>query len=455
MENLTLIEIINAVQGSYGYPAQEIVSSICTDTRELDSSKKCLFVALKGENFDGHNFVEQALSQGAVAAITNRPILGSKCIIVDDTRKALLDIASYYRNKFDIELIGITGSVGKTTTKEMVSLVLESEFSTLKTLGNLNNEIGLPKTLFRLENTHKCGVLEMGMSDFGEISRLSMCARPTISIITNIGYSHIENLGSVEGILKAKMEILDGMDYSSPIILNGDDKLLYDKGLELRNSRNITFYGIQNKKCDYYASNIKTSGFETEFDINYDNKVVKAKLNCIGSHNVLNAVAAFVTGKLLNISDEVIVSSLLGFKPDNLRQNIVQKGEQLLIIDCYNASPDSMKSALAVLSEINPENNGRRIAVLGDMFELGSKAKQLHKKVGTYVKNSKAEILVCVGENAINIKNGFDNEKSVHFEDKNDAISYLKEILQKDDVVLFKASRGMKFEEIIDGLYKD
>ena len=224
MEDLTLYEIIKAVEGSYGYPSTEIISSVSTDTRKI--TKGCVFIALRGDKFDGHDFAKQAMELGATAVITERPVEGARCIIVDNTKKALADLAGYYRSRFSPVLVGITGSVGKTTTKEMTALVLSGKYMTLKTEGNFNNEIGLPHTLLKLCSEHEAAVIEMGMSDFGEISLLSQISRPTIAVITNIGYSHIENLGSREGILKAKLEILDGTSHDAPLILNGDDDML-------------------------------------------------------------------------------------------------------------------------------------------------------------------------------------------------------------------------------------
>ncbi len=447
MKNLTLYEIINAVHGSYGYPSNEVfISEVSTDTRDIKENS--LFVALKGDNFDGHNFVLEAMEKGAVAAITEKHIEGGRCIVVDDTKKALMAVASFYRKKFEIPVVAITGSVGKTTTKDMISLVLESEFNTLKTKGNLNNEIGLPRTLLSLESEHKAAVIEMGMSNFGEISALSLCANPNICVITNIGYSHIENLGSQKGILKAKFEIIDGMSYNSPIILNGDDKLLFEKGNSLKATKNVIFYGVTNKKCDVLATNIERDGDCTKFVIKYGEKNVKVTLNVPGKHNVYNALAAFCVGDILGIDENKIAQSLGGYVGENLRQNIKEVGGLTLIVDCYNASPTSMQSALSVLSQKYCE--GRKIAVLGDMFELGNMAKTLHKKVGGYVKSAKIDKLICVGENAKLIGEKSALKDVSYFEDKSLCAEYINKFVKKGDLILFKASRGMKFEEIIE-----
>lgn len=453
MEDLTLYEIVKAVEGSYGYPSTEIISSVSTDTRKI--TKGCVFIALRGDKFDGHDFVKQAIELGAVAAITEKPVEGVKCIIVDNTKKALADLARYYRSRFNPILVGVTGSVGKTTTKEMIALVLSGKYLTLKTEGNFNNEIGLPHTLLNLTSEHEAAVIEMGMSDFGEISMLSQISRPSIAVITNIGYSHIENLGSREGILKAKLEIIDGTSHDAPLILNGDDDMLANLKDEV--NRDIVFYGINNPNVDVRATDVEVKDGVTTFVITYWGKTISAKLNCVGIHNVLNALAAFSVGIMAEIEPEKIVEKLAEFIPSGLRQSIVKKGEQTIIIDCYNAAPDSMKASLAILSELSPMPGGRRIAVLGDMLELGSMSQKLHEQVGEYVFNSKTDILVCYGNDSKYIAEkakelGLLNSR--FFSDKSETVSYLKEIIKKNDLLLFKASRGIKLEEVIEEIYK-
>ncbi len=453
MEDLTLYEIIKAVEGSYGYPSTEIISSVSTDTRKI--TKGCVFIALRGDKFDGHDFAKQAIELGATAVITEKPVEGVRCIIVDNTKKALADLAGYYRSRFNPVLVGITGSVGKTTTKEMTALVLSGKYMTLKTEGNFNNEIGLPHTLLKLSSEHEAAVIEMGMSDFGEISLLSQISRPSIAVITNIGYSHIENLGSREGILKAKLEILDGTSHDAPLILNGDDDMLSKLKDEL--NRDIVYYGIENPNVDVRATEIETNDGITTFVINYWGKKINAKLNCFGIHNVLDSLAAFSVGIMAEIEPEQIVASLAQFIPSGLRQSIVKKGEQTVIIDCYNAAPDSIKASLAILSELTPMPGGRRIAVLGDMLELGSMSQKLHEEVGTYVIDSKTDILVCYGSDSKYIAEKakeIGNINSKYFSDKSEIVSYLKETIRKNDLLLFKASRGLKLEEIIEELYK-
>ncbi len=453
MESMSLTEIIQAVEGSFGFPVDTMVSTISTDTRKI--TKDSVFIALKGENFDGHDFALKAMEQGAVAVIAEKPIENARCIVVDSTAKALVDLANYYRMKFNIPLVGVTGSVGKTTTKDMISCVVSQKYKTLKTQGNLNNEIGLPLTLFNLDNSYQAAVIEMGMSHTGEISRLSMCSCPTCAVITNIGFSHIENLGSQENILKAKLEILDGADYNAPLILSKDDKML--ASAEIRGDRKVYYYSVMKKKCDVYAANIKTQDESISFTINYPNGKIDATINCLGEHNVKNALAAFCVGLVLEISPEDIVKGIADFSPDGLRQNVYEKNAKTFVVDCYNAAPDSMSAALSVLSQTKISDDGKRYCVLADMLELGKMSKTLHKNVGEYVANSKADCLICFGENSKYyiegaVKNGFDEKNCHQFETRDEIISYLNDVLKSGDAVLFKGSRGMKLEEVVNAV---
>lgn len=451
MEKLNLQEIISAVHGSYGYPADVEISDISTDTRTIKPGS--LFIALKGENFDGHNFAAKAMELGAEAVVTERPVEGARCVIVDSTAKALLDCAGYYRSKFGVKVVGITGSVGKTTTKDMIALVVAQKYKTLKTQGNHNNEIGMPLTLFGLDKSYEAAVIEMGMSHEGEISRMSMCCQPDVAVITNIGVSHIENLGSQENILKAKLEILDGASYSAPLILSRDDKLL--AGVQIHSDRKIYYYSISKKDCDVYASGVKTADNGITFTINYEGGKIPARINCLGEHNVKNALAAFCVGLALDIAPEDIVKGIGEFKPEGLRQNITVKDGVTYIVDCYNAAPDSMKASLSVLSQAQAE--GKRICVLADMLELGKNAKTYHKNVGEYVQASKADLLYCFGENSQMyiegaVKKGFNADNCRHFDSREELAEALGKVIAKGDAVLFKGSRGMKLEEVYNAL---
>lgn len=451
MEKMSLAEIIQAVDGSFGFPVDTMVSAISTDTRKI--TENSVFIALKGERFDGHDFAAKAMELGAAAVITERPVEGAKCIIVDSTAKALLDLANFYRRKFDIPLIGVTGSVGKTTTKDIIACVVSRKYKTLKTQGNLNNEIGLPQTLFGLDREYEAAVIEMGMSHFGEISRLSMCACPTCAVITNIGVSHIENLGTQENILKAKLEILDGADYDAPLILCKDDKLL--AGAEIHGERRVVYYSVKKKDCEVYASDIETYESSVSFTVNYHEGRIGAVIHCLGEHNVKNALAAFCVGLELGIDPEEIVKGIADFRPEGMRQNIVVKNGVRFILDCYNAAPDSMKASLSVLSQTR--TSGKRYAVLADMLELGKNSRQYHKTVGKYAATSKADMLLCFGKNSHYyiegaVQSGFPEESCLYFDDRQKISEYLKDVLREGDTVLLKGSRGMRLEEVVNAL---
>lgn len=449
MEKLLLSEIAGALHSTA--PFEKEITDISTDTRNLKEG--CLFVAISGERFDGHDFIPDAVKAGAAAVVSEKEITGYPCILVENTRKAYLELASYYRKKFSPILVGVTGSVGKTTTKEMIALVLSEKYNCLKTIGNLNNEIGLPKTLFTMDNSHTAAVIEMGMSDFGEIERLSKTALPTIGVITNIGFSHIENLKTQEGILKAKLEILKGMENNAPLVLNGDDPKLFPLKNKLCGERPVKLFGIENKESDFRGSDIIESDGKTSFNVNYEGKSAKIFIPCVGKHNVLNALAAFCIGKLTGMEDNEIVSALMRYQTDGLRQNIVKKGDYTLIIDCYNASPDSMKATLDVLSGM--KSGGRKIAVLGDMLELGNESEKLHRVVGRYVCNAKPDMLFCFGKEAEYIKDEAEKSgiTSYYTSDKDDLKEKLKSSIKSGDILLFKASRGMKLEDIVNSIF--
>lgn len=449
MEKLNLSEIIGACHGSFGYPADIEISGVSTDTRTIE--KNSLFIALKGERFDGHDFAAKAMEMGAAAVVTERAVEGARCVIVDSTAQALLDIAGYYRSRFDIPVVGVTGSVGKTTTKDMIALVVSQKYNTLKTQGNLNNEIGMPKTLFGLDRTHTAAVIEMGMSHRGEISRMSMCCQPDVCVITNIGVSHIENLGSQANILKAKMEILDGAKYDAPLILCRDDKLLAKA--EVYSDRKVYYYSVSKKDCDVYATGITTADGGINFTINYGGEKFAARINCLGEHNVKNALAAFCVGIALDIPTDDIIKGIGLFKPEGMRQNVREHKGVTFILDCYNAAPDSMKASLSVLAQTDAK--GKRYCVLGDMLELGKNSAKYHKQVGEYVLSSKADEILCFGENSVHYiegacDKGFAAENARHFDSREELAAYLKGKLNAGDAVLIKGSRGMKLEEVFN-----
>ncbi len=418
------------------------ISSVSTDTRAIESG--ALFIAIKGENFDGNEFIAKAFENGAAAAISDVENKASDVekpvIYVENSRIAQLKLARYYRDKFNVKLCGVTGSVGKTSTKDMIFAVLNSKFPTLKTEGNFNNDIGLPKTLFGLNENYKAAVIEMGMSDLGEISALSKAAHPDCAVITNIGWCHIENLKTRENILKAKLEILDGTDENAPLIINGDDEMLKTVNVDRKTVR----FGFSPAN-DVFADNIVFENGSETFTLHYDGKEYSAGVPAIGEHHVLNALAAFCVGIEFGMTPMEIIPAFMNYEASGMRQKIEKKNGYTLILDCYNASPDSMKSSLSVLGTMN----GRKIAVLGDMLELGEMSEKLHAGLADNVeKNSDMAFLFGKEMKALRDEL-FKREFPVFYsENKSELTEILNHNLKSGDNVLFKGSRGMKMEEI-------
>ena len=423
------------------------VSGVSTDTHTIE--KGMLFVAVRGESFDGNDFIEAAAEKGAAAALSDRESGAEShsipVILVKNTRAAQLALAHYHRKKFPLKLVGVTGSVGKTSTKDMVYAVLSAKYNTLRTEGNFNNDIGLPRTLFRLNRDYGAAVIEMGMSDLGEISVLSKAAAPDICIITNIGWCHIENLKTRENILRAKLEILDGAAENAPLILNGDDEFLKTVSVP---GRRIVKYGMS-EGCDVRAENVVLTAEGQRFALVYGGREYAAELPVVGEHHVMNALAAFAAGIEAGMTPEEIVPAFMRYEASGMRQRIEQRSGITVILDCYNASPTSMESSLSVLGGM--ECSGRKIAVLGDMLELGEMSAQLHAGVAEYVtKNADcaflygAEMQHCRDRLAAQ---GFE----VHYsQDKAALTEELLKYLRPGDAVLFKGSRGMRMEEIAE-----
>lgn len=452
MEAMKLRECAAALGADPGIYADADITNIVIDSREAGNGS--LFFAIKGDRFDAHDFVADVVAKGAEAAVCSQKIDGvpeNRIILVPDTRRAFLVLAKHYRAKFNIPVVGLTGSVGKTTTKEMVAAVLSQKYKTLATQGNFNNEIGLPKMCFRLDSSYEAAVFEMGMSGFGEISRLTDTARPTIGIITNVGVCHIEMLGSREGILKAKMEILEGMDDCAPLIINGDNDLLPIGVKGIPNP--VTVCGISCPNADCRAEDIVQNSDSMCFVINYRGSRYPVALPAVGVHNVYNACIAFACGMLLDVSPEQAVKGLSEYVPSGMRQKIVRKGGVTVIEDCYNASPDSVKASLKVLNGLECR---RRIAVLGDMKELGSYSHTAHLECGRAAAESGTDVLLAYGEYAEGYIEGAgaDVPCALHFDDKNALSDKLCSILNEGDAVLVKGSRAMRLEEVISAIYR-
>ncbi|MBO5896928.1 MAG: UDP-N-acetylmuramoyl-tripeptide--D-alanyl-D-alanine ligase [Clostridia bacterium] len=425
------------------------ILKISTDSRDIDSNT--LFVALVGERFDAHDFVADVLSKGAKAVVCSKNVGNDPRILyVEDTGKALLDIAHGYRKLFDVPFIGLTGSVGKTTSKGMIYAVVKKKFDTLRTAGNLNNEIGVPKTLFCLEEHHEAAVIEMGMNHFEEISRISKAVEPSIACITNVGTAHIENLGSREGILKAKCEILDGMAKGSTLIINGDNDMLATID---RDDYKIVRFGIDGDGLDMTAEGISADAAGSTFTAVYKGERAEVYVPSVGIHNVYNAMCAMCVGMELGYTLEEAASGIRDFEPEGMRQKITEINNITFIEDCYNANLDSMKASLDALATIC---KGKSYAVLGDMLELGDFAENAHRQVGEKAASTGCEYVITYGELSRFIadeakKNGC---KALCFDDKEKIADFLYENVKEGDAVLFKGSRGMRMEEIFISLYK-
>ena len=439
MEKVTiqnLIEVANAniIQGDRTLE----IKNLNIDTRTLEKGQ--IFLAIES----GNNYMETAFQKGAIAAIIekspDKELLQKypnvTVIQVENSIKALQQLAKYKREKYNIPVIAITGSVGKTSTKDIIAKVVSQKYKTLKTEGNLNNHIGVPLTIMRLED-HEAMVVEMGMNHFGEISVLTNIAKPTIAVITNIGTSHIGILGSRENILKAKLEILEGLMPNGKIIINNDNDLL-NKWNEIE-KKAIT-YGIENKS-DIMAQNIKQTNNESTFTLEGN----KIKVPVGGTHFIYNALAAIAVGKELNIPIEKIAEGIINLELTKKRMETKKINGCTIICDYYNASYESTKYALEYLKNTNSK---RKIAILGDMLELGEFSKELHEKVG---KEVQADILITVGKEAQNIAKTAINAKQIYTYNSNKEAAFkLKEIMQNEDAILLKASNGMKFGEILE-----
>lgn len=455
MESLTLEQILNAVNGKIlVHGKKSSFDKLSTDTRKIEEGS--IFIALKGENFNGNKFARKAAEKGAALCIideiseTDMKQYGdSSVILVKDTKQAILDLAEFYRGTLKkLKVVGITGSTGKTSTKDITSSVLQSKFKVFKTSGNFNNEIGLPLMIFQLDNTYDAAVLEMGMSNFNEIHRMAKAARPDIAIITNIGISHLENLKTRENILKAKLEITDFFNENNVLIVNGDNDLLSS----ISSSKYKIIKTSVSGNGEFNAVNLKLNEDSSNFDISVNGKNLKTKFSITvpGKHNVENSLLAITCGKEMGIDYDKISEGLKNVEMTSMRLDVVKRQKFTIVDDSYNASPDSMKAAIEVVKKIPGK---RKIAVFGTMRELGEETFNAHKDVGEYAASNGIDLLITVGEFNEAYDSGFNNKgKHIEFLNTEDAIKNIESIISEGDVVLIKASRLMKFENIVKRL---
>ena len=457
MKNMTLTQIANACNGCLYHNDHydgRTAEGVVIDSRLVTSDS--IFIATPGERVDGHDYIPSAFMKGALAVICEKAPKepDGPYIMVENSFQALKELAKYYREQLSVKIVGITGSVGKTSTKEYIGSVLSQKYQVLKTEGNFNNEIGLPLTILKIRDQHEIAVLEMGISDFGEMHRLSEMAKPDICVITNIGQCHLENLGTRDGILKAKTEIFDFMNDHGTACLNGDDdKLATIK--EVRGHKPVTF-GFHTFN-DLYPTDVVTHGlFGSSCKIHINGKAIEVNVPQPGNHMILNALAAAAVGTLLGLTGTEIASGISSVKAIGGRSNIMNTGKWTIIDDCYNANPVSMKTAIDLLTMADT----RKVAILGDMFELGSNENELHREIGLYAARHEVDILVCIGSLSRYIYEGalsLQKDKALtselrYYQTRDEALQAIKDFLHINDTILIKASHGMGFEHIVKAL---
>ena len=455
MHNIYVKDVIDICNGLLLSGDENLLlENFSKDTRTIN--KKDVYIAIKGESFDGNIYIDDAFSKGASCCIIDNDKnidlnkYKDKTIIkVDNSIKCLQELAKYKRSLYNIPVIAITGSVGKTSTKDIVYEVVSQKYKTLKPIGNLNNHIGLPLTILGLKD-HEALVVEMGMNHLKEISLLTSIAKPNIAIITNIGTAHIGNLGSRENILKAKLEITESLSKKDILIINNDNDLLHKESSILKDKYNLTTVGINNKS-DYMATNIIDNVFSSTFKINDDNITINVGSDAF----IYNALVAYATGKILGIDNKNIIKAISNFKLSEHRlEKKTSKSGITIIDDTYNANQDSMINALTLLSKVK---NKRRVAILGDILELGDYSQEIHKNIGKVINPNSLDILITIGNNSKYIKeealnNNFNKNNIYSYKDYKEAIDNIINIINNKDIVLLKASHGMNLVKIVDEL---
>ena len=430
------------------------VTLVTTDSREVCPG--CIFVAFPGEKFDGHDFAAKALENGALCVVLNHPVEGvpeEKSVICPDSYHAMMVLGANYRSQFHPKVVGVTGSVGKTTTKQMTYAALSGFGETIKTEGNQNNELGMPRTLMRLESSTEYAVIEMGMSHAGEIDRLARAARPDVGIITCIGVSHIGNLGSQENICKAKLEICNGLPEGAPLVLNYDDPFLR-KAVLPAHVRPVWF-SLSDENADVCALSIRqeTDGMSFVLE-DQEHGTFVVNIPAMGRHNVANALAAYCAATRLGCDAKRVIRGLSNFEQTGRRQKVVDSEGVTVIEDCYNANPDSMKAALAMFKDFPCK---RRFALLGDMLELGELSREAHEELGRLAAESGLYCLITYGEQAKRtaVVAAAKGVETLHADSYREAADALLSRVQPGDAVLVKASHGMALEKVLDIFYEE
>lgn len=453
MKNLTLENITRVCNGVYHGDADKLQKEVCsitTDSRKAEPG--CLFVPIVGERVDAHKFIPQVAEAGALAVLSEHVLEEAPCpyILVESSLQAVKDIAEFYLEELAIPVVGITGSVGKTSTKEVIASVLKEKYRTLKTQGNFNNELGLPLTVFRLRDEDEIAVLEMGISDFGEMSRLAKIAKPDTGVITNIGTCHLENLGDRDGVLKAKTEMLNFVKPGGHIILNGDDDKL--KTVGEHNRIRPVFFGMTEGQ-EVYGDEIVSRGLKgMSCRIHMGEESFSVNIPMPGRHMVYNALAAAAVGNVYGLTTEEIKAGIESLQPISGRFKMIETEKFLIVDDCYNANPMSMKASLDVLKD----GNGRRVAILGDMGELGPDEQRLHEEVGKHAATCGIDVCICVGDlcrhMAEKARETNPDLTVIYETDRKNLLQNLSDYVKTGDTILVKASHFMKFEEVVETL---
>ena len=469
MKDILVKDIVKLCDGKLLYGSEnKILGDLKKDTREVQ--KGDTYIAFKGENRDGNLMYEDALRNGAKVCILQESSVENikikekieekysdvSIVLVENTIKALQEIATYKRSLYDIPVVGITGSVGKTSTKDIIASVMAKKYNVLKTQGNYNNQIGMPLTLLGLKD-HNAAVIEMGMNQKGEISNLTKIAKPTVAVITNVGTAHIGNLGSRENILSAKLEILEGLKENGTLVINNDNDMLHNwYETNRKNNFKVVTFGMENKS-DIMPYDIVLGENGSTYKIDVDGRTYNVNISVGGNHFVLNSLCAIAIGRLFNIKMEDILEGIANFELTKRRMQVEKNSHGITIInDCYNANYDSMKAAIEYLGKINAN---KKVAVLGGMLELGEFSKNLHEKVGEEIVKNNIDILITVGELAKDIANkalseGISKEKIYMCENNGKAIETIGKIAKSGDVILLKASNGLNFQEIYSEICK-
>ena len=451
MKAMSLREIAAACGGHYYGDESKLdlnVTGVAIDSRKIEEG--FLFVPIKGARVDGHTFISQVMEKGALCTLSEYVLENAShpYIVVPSCEQALKDLAEHYRKALGIKVVGITGSVGKTSTKEMIASVLSQKYNVLKTAGNFNNEIGLPLTIFNIREEHEVAVLEMGISDFGEMHRLAKMARPDICVITNIGLCHLENLIDRDGILKAKTEMFDFAQPDAKFILNGDD----DKLITVKEWEGYTpiYFGLSTE-LDAYAEDIHSLSLKgTTCTLHMGDNSIEVLIPIPGHHMVYNALAGALVGRELGLNMDEVKAGIESLVPVSGRNNMIATDSFLIIDDCYNANPISTKASLDVLATAD----SRKVAILGDMFELGENEKELHYEVGQHAAEKGIDLCICIGALSENTARGVHDGGAIvkHFDTKADFLAQANSLLKKGDTILVKASHGMEFPEIVEKL---